>query len=520
MLRDEHRRDIVCLVIAMIAAGAALRLVLLIWGGGTMIDDAYITARYARNLVAEGQLVYNAGEQVLGVSGPLYALWAALHLLVVPARHLGYALGVTNTLFFAATALALFHLLRELSASLAALTVLAFAGYLRFADNSIVGMETPLFMLGVVVSLLLLRRGRLAWLSLITALLMLVRPEGALWAVSVLAVLVLQRRRLRIPDVVPGVAVIVIWVLSATAYYGSPIPRSVLAKSGWLVPERAATITERMTAVFASLSLLELPAGLQMGPLVRLALPGVVIVSLLLFILGVRHLARRKSLVFAFPVLFIAYFAFYTLARGRVDFSWYGIPSGLAYLVTVLVGLMWLARRALRSWWSRRLLILGASVAFVVLVAGSVGVWRETRLPYFRAMREGYEPVGEFITRECPADAQVLVTETGMIGWRAERVVHETAGIVSPEILRYYREAGEDVSFRAVLDRFGTDIVVLDPLYLRTLRLQGGLAWVDDNYEVLAEFPSHSVLRRLGRPEDHDGAGSDAPSPDAERARE
>jgi hypothetical protein len=514
MLREEQRQLVVRFVVATVVAGVAVRVVLAIWGGGTMIDDAYITARYARNLVDRGQLVYNVGERVLGVSGPLYALWVALHLLIVPASRIGYALAATNTVLFAATAFALFRLLRRTSLPAAALALLGFAGYLRFVDSAIVGMETQLFMLGIVGSLLLLRAGRLAWLSLVTALLMLVRPEGVLWALSVLVVLFAERRRPSVRELAPGAAVIVAWIVFATAYYGSPIPSSVLAKSGWLVPERAASAAERMSAVFTSLSMIELPSRLVLPPALRGALPVIQTVSLVLFALGGYRLAKKRSPILALPVLFLGYFAFYVLARGRADFSWYGVPSGLAYMVTVAVGLAWVTRLTLRRPLSGRLFATGASVLFVVLVTSSVFVWRETRLPYFRAIRENYAPVGDFITRECPPEARVLVTETGMIGWRAERVVHETAGIVSPEVLRFFKEAPGEVSFRSVLERFGTDIVVLDPLYVRTLRAQGGLDWVEESYAVLAEFPSHSVLRRLTSPSLQDSSRSGAAASD------
>lgn len=496
MLRDERQKRILILVIAAIATGAALRAVLAVWAGGTMIDDAYVAARYARNLVFKGQLVYNIGERALGVSGPLYSLWVALHLVLVPSDSIGYALAGTNTLFFVATALALFHLVRNVSVSAAAIAVVFFAGYLRFVDNSIIGMETPLFLLGMAVSLLLLRSGHLAWLSLVTALLMLVRPEGVLWAGSILVALAVGRHGLRLSNIVPGAAVVAAWTGFSTAYYGSPIPCSVLAKSGWLVPERTVPLTERVTTVFASLSLLELPKRIAFVQQSHVVMPFVLAGSLLLFVLGGYYLWKRRSPLLALPVVFAAYFVFYTLGRGRVDFSWYGVPSGFAYMVTAVVGLVWLVRQVRGRVWRDRTLLAMAYVVLVALLGTSIVVWRETRLPYFRSIRERYEPVGEFISRQSPTDAQVLVTETGMIGWRADRMVHETAGIVSPKVLSYLRQSGENVSLRAVLERFGTDIVVLDPLFLRALRLQGGLDWMKENYVVLAEFPSHIVLRR------------------------
>ena len=45
--------------------------------GPRTIDDAFITFRYARNLLAGNGFVYNPGERVLGTTTPLYTLLMA-----------------------------------------------------------------------------------------------------------------------------------------------------------------------------------------------------------------------------------------------------------------------------------------------------------------------------------------------------------------------------------------------------------------------------------------------------------
>jgi hypothetical protein len=45
--------------------------------GPRTIDDAYITFRYARNLLEGNGLVFNPGEPVLGTTTPVYALLMA-----------------------------------------------------------------------------------------------------------------------------------------------------------------------------------------------------------------------------------------------------------------------------------------------------------------------------------------------------------------------------------------------------------------------------------------------------------
>lgn len=484
------------LAAAVVATGLVLRVALLIWADGTMIDDAYITVRFAQHLIDHGSLVYNTGERVLGVTGPLYAVWIAAHLSLVPARCIGYALGASNALIFAATALALWIAVRDVGRGTALLVTAALATYPRFVDNSLTGMETPLFMFGMVATLLLLRRERYAWLSVIASLLVLVRPEGALWIVSLLVTMGLRRSRLRVRDAAPGAVVVASWVVFSTVYYGSVIPQPAWAKCGWVVPRASPVLIHRIASVFSSLTLTELPEGLDLSGFAAVSVVVLSAASLALFAIGALRLARERSCLFALPVLFVLYFACYLLGKGRVDFSWYGVPSGLAYVVTVAVGLSRLTGRYVSRPGRRRLAVALMPPLVVVLAVGSAVIWAQERLPYVRLLRESYEPAGEFIDGNCAPDASVLLSETGMIGWRGARRTHETAGIVSPEILRYRAERSFQVPLQEILRRFGTDIIVLDPTCSAVLAREGGAEWVEQNYRVLAKFPRHTVLQR------------------------
>ena len=56
----------------LIASLLILALLVRVAPGERMVDDAYITFRYARNLVTGAGFVYNPGERVLGTTTPLY----------------------------------------------------------------------------------------------------------------------------------------------------------------------------------------------------------------------------------------------------------------------------------------------------------------------------------------------------------------------------------------------------------------------------------------------------------------
>ena len=53
-----------------------------------LFDDAYITFRYAANLMSGAGFVFNNGERVLGTTSPLFAIILAAGGRVVGVRHL------------------------------------------------------------------------------------------------------------------------------------------------------------------------------------------------------------------------------------------------------------------------------------------------------------------------------------------------------------------------------------------------------------------------------------------------
>lgn len=492
-----ERGRIPWLIIALVVLGAAMRVLLLWRGGGTMIDDAYITVRSAQNLIDSGALVYNAGHRVLGVTCPLYALWVSLLLVITPAKLIGYTIGLSNIALSAAGALVLSRLTAEIGSRVSLLIIALFAFHLRFVDNSINGMETSLFMLGTIGAVLLLRERRFVWLSVLLGFLVLVRPEGVLVIAAVLAVVIALRLRPRIVDLLPGIAIMLIWTAWSWLYYGSPVPQSVLSKCGWLVPFTDRTIYGRIPTLFSALSLLEAPQRVGYSRSIEVMIPILAGVSIALFLVGVRDLWRRKSVLLVFPVLFIAYFVFYLTARGRADFSWYGIPSGLAYFVTCVIGLAWLVRRWIGADARRRCFAIALPAIVVAMFAGGCVVWTATRLPYYRMMRTSYESAGEYVDLNCAPDARVLVDELGMIGWSAHRFTDDLGGIVSPEILSYYESTEWQASLSDVLREFRPDVVVICLHASRELHSGTGAEWVTDNYEITAEFPGHVVLEKL-----------------------
>ena len=217
---------------------------------GYAVDDAYISFRFARNLLDGHGLVFNPGERIEGYSNFLWvlamapfmraggdpALWA--QVLAVCAS--------LATLMLVDVALRRLFALRDLALRGFALLLLAGSGY--FAGWSISGLETNVFALVLLAAWLrflievLSPTGRWPYSALLLVVLALLRPEGVYIALAaVVARLLVRRWRIGRVESWRELAVFALLVcvplmafeLWRCSYYGPYwLPNSVRAKVG------------------------------------------------------------------------------------------------------------------------------------------------------------------------------------------------------------------------------------------------------------------------------------------------
>ena len=208
------------------------------------IDDAFIFYRYAANWAAGLGPVFNPGERVEGYSSFLWTALLALGArLGVPPDHLGPLL---SFVFAAVTLLAVSRMAGVLfprSTSLGVALPLACALSTGFAFYSLSGMDTAIFAASIAAATLAvrsaLRDGRVRGVALALPALVLVRAEGVLYALALVALFAVFAR------VTGGAALrrAVLWAAAATLatavvqfggrhlFYGSWVPSSLSSKA-------------------------------------------------------------------------------------------------------------------------------------------------------------------------------------------------------------------------------------------------------------------------------------------------
>lgn len=466
--------------VAALLAPASLALAARLVTGPRTVDDAFITFRYARNAAEGLGLVYNPGEWVLGTTTPAWALLLAG----------AYRLGATD---LPAVALALSALLDAASAALLALLAarLGFgwpgAGLVGAAwalnPMSVAyaagGMETSLFVVGVLGALSLAAARRVTLAAALAGAMMLVRPEGALAAVAVVGWACWQARGLAAGPALAVGAWALAYAAGLTVWYGSPVPQTVLAKqvaytseAPWL--SGAVLLAQAGLPGWSSFFPSALPIATLAFPISLAGLVGL----LGLGMSGARRLprARTAQLWQPFATFGGLYLAFHVVAglRGGRLFPWYLVPPIPLYLLAATAGLGGRPRG------------LPTAAAGLLLLAWQLPAvdWQRPFLPSgFDLRREAlYLRVAADLARDLPPDAVVAAPEIGALGYRSGLRILDTVGLVSPVASRYYPlppgmvEGDNAIPPRLILDRRPDAVVTLDQFARRSLLADAAFA--------------------------------------------
>ena len=488
---------------------AGLVLVARLVPGPRTIDDAFITFRYARNLLAGWGLVYNPGQHVLGTTTPLYALWMALLGALSGGVHAPFpwlAWG-TNAFADAATAWLVMVLARRVRVPVVGYAfALAWAVAPWSVTFAVGGMETSVYVFlltATVVAYVARRRG---WAFFAGGLAFLTRPDALLlllplladdgwWAWrrwkahggSLRAALVAWARPL-----FPAALLVGSWLAFAWLYYGALLPHSLVAKQ-LVYRQGPYDALVRLLQHYATPFLLHTwlsPRFIAVGLVVW---PG-------LFAVGAREMVRREARLWpwlAFPWL---YFAAFAIANPLI-FRWYLTPPLPPYFFGILAGL-WQVGKALRRPALRRAFLVGAFLLPVVVPLSTWQVhpdhgrttpapgmaWYRIELLYHRAacfLRPRLQPD--------PLALTVAAGDVGVLGYDTGARILDLAGLNSPETLTYFPLPASDyvinyaVPAALIRDRRPDYIVILEVYGRKTLL---GQPWFQREYTLLADFPT------------------------------
>ncbi len=236
LIKFYHRRFGLVLVVAMAAA------MFYAFHRQLIVDDAYISFRYALNLVDGQGLVWNPGERVEGYSNFIWVLLVALGMkLGIAPEPFTFLISIPIQL---ASLILTYILARVVSGSRSAgLVVMLLVGLNHsVATFATSGMETPLQLLEFLAVACVITSGlRSGWttgktlgLSLLLNLALLTRPDSVVLTAAALAAWYISRRGIKAAELtallLPFTVIFLPYLIWKVVYYGSILPNAFYVK--------------------------------------------------------------------------------------------------------------------------------------------------------------------------------------------------------------------------------------------------------------------------------------------------
>ena len=445
---------------ACLALALALALVLLWPLRHYITDDTFIHLQYARRLAEGHGLVFNVGERVYGCTSPLWvALLAAGMTIGIPGLALARALGLAAAL---GSVLLFFRLTRLTlrTPEFCGLATLAWAGHAWMLRWALSGMETPLAVALTLAGFVSLSSGREVARNALTGTLWglaaLTRPEAtfllALWGVLLLADCGGKPAPRWISGVAPPLVIYGGWLLFAKAYYGTPWPQTLAAKTAG-----ATGLAYQVTNLWRQLKIVGATDGLLAMVLVAALLGG------------------RKRVAGGKERLALSLLPWGWLAGVPVLYAARGVPVLSRYLLPLLPVLGWLAwRTAERAWVGtnpdparRRRATVFAGLLAAFVLAQNLVVYGTEVVPHVRSFSAGLERSlvlwGRWFGAHAPRDAAIATPDIGALGYYSGLRIVDLAGLVTPDMVPLLeRESPEDVVSRLSFASFARPEFVVD----------------------------------------------------------
>lgn len=473
---ENAQRTIVRIGLAIAITAVIARIVF--WRyTGRVWEDALITILHAENALAGLGLTHFKPDEppIHGFTSPLSVLIPLLGEWLRTGFALNFMrLASLATAFFSVFVAARIALaIPELGLTPPLVTLVC--GYLAFEHHQtlwgMAGMETQVVVCVLLLSILCLALRNYVALGLALGLCLLARPDLALWVAIVGVYLLLEAFRSRRwrplgVTIAVSMAVYLPWILFAWAYYGSPIPNTILAKSAgyayWW--RRESSLGFWLSGAWFQARVSVLPS---LGPTFagngtnfsRLFDPGwawgIMSGAILVGFVGAcLKRSRRVLVLYAFFWVYLAYFVFLV----PTVFSWYIAPfmAVAVMLAAHGLGVAW----AVPPRWGSTL----AWFATVAYLAAIVGVLPQTYRGERNIQRLVEEPVriaiGKYLRDTAPSNATVGGEPLGYIGYYSRLAYYDYPGLASRRVVELLRRT-DDPNLFEILKGIRPDYVVL-----------------------------------------------------------
>lgn len=434
-----------------------LALIAILHRRNEIIDDAFITYRYAANLAEGHGMVFNEGQAVLGTTTPAYTILLSSFAVVfgseaIPTISLWINMFATIGVMFC-IALATYKLSGE-SYILALLAPLVVFGSIVTLEVMVWGMEGSVLLLMIATSIVLLLYRRWLWVCILAGITIWLRPEGVFFiglvGFTILGLTLQKKMSWRDFFIYGTILTIpsVLYFLMLVTFYNTLLPQSVISKAGGLYPG------DPFGQVNIVLQYLISPLILIVGTLtgngdIVLTNPTIFIamipIALFFLVIGSIQVIKLDRILWIIPALLLLNVIFYG-SRSTLIFPWYHANYHVLVIILMTLGVGQLLHTILSAITDKPVILASGLISLILICVPNI-----VYTPYGDYLQEArqrhyvsghmldYHNLLVEIGDDIPSDAVVALHEIGYIGfYMRDNLILDTAGLVSPEIVDYF----------------------------------------------------------------------------------
>ena len=491
------------LTVAVIIMGIAIRSYL-VFVLGWFQEDALVTARFGENLWHGIGFVYNEGSRILGFTSPLWTIILTPMVALFPFHVFTLAGGVLCILLYCACLYRMSLLMEDLQFTpLARLwTFCVISLHDLMYSYTVGGMETSLFLLLILLAIHDFHQRSYYRSFLFSGLTILTRPEGVLLFLCLAVIYMKKEPVFPFRYIMLSVMVILPWIIFATAYYGSPVPQSAIAKGvsskesvlamldakalwGWLVG------SWRMWLNITGINFGSLPSGVQSIIFLVWTLP---------WFVGIRQLAKEKTGTMCLVGGFFVFYASFFIFGSRTFCGWYAVPGIAMYSLVSALGVESLMVFVTRSMSNRKPVILSLCKVMVVVVFVLFAMGKMRNYSIGQAYEDKVrKPLGEYLYNKGRDDVTLMLEPIGYVAYLSKMKIIDLGGIVDPEIARRIKDSSRPWAIQVMKER-SPDYIVLRNYEVRENKFfaagnqklfqdDSDREWFKEHYALEKRFP-------------------------------
>jgi hypothetical protein len=413
-------------------------------------EDAFITFRFAEQILKGNGFVYNAGERVYGTTTPLFtlllSLWVALFSndMILGARML-------NLLAAAAVPAFTWGSLKLLNRSAAERCLVPSALLLssKLVHMNTNGMETSLSLALMAASWYTWVGGRMKLTGLLCGLLLWTRIDNLFW-LAVLGIGTAIRNPAKAAELgLAGGITYLPWVVFAILFFGSPIPHTATAKWVAYVHPNQAPYWSHLETILKYLSPSEDPARLQLAG-------GLAVLGIACF--GICRKGMLRERAFLILILFTAVEILRLTLTRTTFFDRYFIPLLWTTMIIFGIGLaaLWEGIQAASKARAVFLSLLLSQALFLAWTGRLLA--QDLRNTQSYRHEASLKALGMWLKHKAPPQSTVLLEPLGYAGYYSGQIMIDEVGLVTPSVTDLKRRGIGPEAYAAI---FKPDFVVV-----------------------------------------------------------